>query len=140
MTPSPTVELRICIDVDDLVRAEAFYTSALGLKVGRRIGDQAVELLGAIAPIDLIHQPAGRGAVAGAGPARDYARHWTPVHLDLVVTDLDAALARAQAAGALLERPVQEAPWGRMANLADPFGHGFCLIEFRGRGYDEIAT
>jgi lactoylglutathione lyase len=24
--------------------------------------------------------------------------------------------------------------------LADPFGHGLCLIEFRGRGYDEIAT
>jgi hypothetical protein len=25
-----------------------------------------------------------------------------------------------------------------MANLADPFGHGFCLLELRGRGYDEI--
>ena len=24
--------------------------------------------------------------------------------------------------------------------LADPFGHGICLIEFVGRGYDEIAT
>jgi hypothetical protein len=24
--------------------------------------------------------------------------------------------------------------------LADPFGHGFCLIEFTGRGYDEVAT
>jgi hypothetical protein len=24
--------------------------------------------------------------------------------------------------------------------MADPFGHGFCLIEFRGRGYDEIAA
>jgi hypothetical protein len=23
--------------------------------------------------------------------------------------------------------------------LADPFGNGFCLLEFRGRGYDEIA-
>jgi lactoylglutathione lyase len=29
--------------------------------------------------------------------------------------------------------------WGRMANLADPFGHGLCLVEFRGRGYGEIA-
>jgi hypothetical protein len=23
--------------------------------------------------------------------------------------------------------------------LADPFGHGLCLIQFLGRGYDEIA-
>ena len=27
-----------------------------------------------------------------------------------------------------------------IAMLADPFGHGICLIEFVGRGYDEIAT
>jgi len=32
------------------------------------------------------------------------------------------------------------ASWPRhIALMADPFGHGFCLIEFRGRGYDEIA-
>jgi uncharacterized glyoxalase superfamily protein PhnB len=62
------------------------------------------------------------------------------VHLDVVVADLDAAVGRAIAAGAVLERPVQEQPWGRMANLGDPFGHGFCLIEFRGRGYDELAA
>jgi hypothetical protein len=24
--------------------------------------------------------------------------------------------------------------------VADPFGHGICLIEFVGKGYDEIAT
>jgi hypothetical protein len=24
--------------------------------------------------------------------------------------------------------------------MADPFGNGFCLIEFLGRGYDEIAS
>jgi lactoylglutathione lyase len=30
--------------------------------------------------------------------------------------------------------------WGRIAQLADPFGHGLCLIQFLGRGYDEIAT
>ncbi|MDZ3824625.1 MAG: VOC family protein, partial [Pseudoxanthomonas sp.] len=70
---------------------------------------------------------------------RDYSRHWTPVHLDIVVEDLDAALARALAAGARLERPVLEQRWGRLAPLADPFGHGFCLIQFLGRGYDEIA-
>jgi hypothetical protein len=24
--------------------------------------------------------------------------------------------------------------------LADPFGHGVCLIQFLNRGYDEVAT
>lgn len=27
-----------------------------------------------------------------------------------------------------------------MLRLADPFGHGVCLLQFSGRGYDEIAT
>jgi hypothetical protein len=29
---------------------------------------------------------------------------------------------------------------GTTAHLADPFGLGFCLIQFRGLRYDEIAT
>jgi 3D-(3,5/4)-trihydroxycyclohexane-1,2-dione acylhydrolase (decyclizing) len=40
-----------------------------------------------------------------------------------------AALARAVAAGAVVEAPACEAPYGRIAMLADPFGHGFCLIQ-----------
>ncbi len=61
------------------------------------------------------------------------------MHVDLVVPDLEAALARAVVAGAVLERAVVDRKWGRMANLSDPFGHGLCLLELRGRGYDEIA-
>jgi len=38
------------------------------------------------------------------------------------------------------EVPIQGNTWGRMAVLADPFGHGFRLLQFQGRGYDEIAT
>lgn len=51
-----------------------------------------------------------------------------------------AALARARSAGAILEGAVRTYEWGRIAVMADPFGHGFCLIEFLGRGYDEIAS
>jgi len=128
------------IDVDDLVRAEAFYVEALALKVGRRFGDGGVELLGASAPIYLLHKAAGSAAGDATMQTRDYRRHWTPVHLDFVVPDLAAALTRAQAAGAVLEGAIRTANWGRIATLADPFGHGFCLIEFLNRGYDEIAT
>ena len=70
---------------------------------------------------------------------RDYERHWTPLHLDWVVDDIAAALARAVAAGATLEQPVRERHWGHIAVLADPFGHGFCLIPFSGEGYDALV-
>jgi len=26
-----------------------------------------------------------------------------------------------------------------LALMADPFGHGFCLLQFVGQGYDELA-
>ena len=47
---------------------------------------------------------------------------------------------RATRDGATLESDIRTHDWGRIALLADPFGHGFCLIEFLGRGYDEMAT
>ncbi len=134
-----TVGLLVNIDVDDLGRAEAFYVAAFGLRPGRRFGEHGVELLGATCVIYLLVKLAGSSPADGA-PPRDYGRHWTPVHLDVVVPDVEAAVARAEAAGARLEAPVRSQAWGRLALMADPFGHGFCLIEFLGRGYDEIAT
>ena len=134
------VDLLVNIDVEDLERAIAFYTGAFELQIGRRFGADGVELLGASAPIYLLVKAAGTRPSANSDQVRDYGRHWTPVHLDIVVQDLDAALARAIAAGASLERPAQTNNWGKLALLADPFGNGFCLVEFVGRGYDEIAS
>jgi predicted enzyme related to lactoylglutathione lyase len=128
------------IDVDELERGIAFYVSAFGLSVGRRFGTEAVELLGAAVPVYLLVKPTGSLPFSGASEPRTYRPHWSPVHLDFVVQDIDAAIARARAAGAAEEGPVGDHAWGRLALLRDPFGHGFCLIEFRGRGYDEIAT
>jgi predicted enzyme related to lactoylglutathione lyase len=134
------LNLLVNIDVDDLVPATGFYTRAFGLTVGRRFGDAGVELLGASSPIYLLVKPAGSAPFREAAVRREYARHWTPVHVDLEVDDLDAAVERAEAAGARLEGSVSKHAWGRMATMADPFGHGFCLLQFQGRGYDEIAT
>lgn len=128
------------IDVADLDRATRFYTAAFGLTVGRRFAAFAVELLGGPSPIYLLAKAAGGAADPGATERRRYARHWTPVHLDVVVECIEAAVERAIAAGATLEQPIATHGWGKLALLADPFGHGFCLIEFLGRGYDEIAT
>jgi catechol 2,3-dioxygenase-like lactoylglutathione lyase family enzyme len=82
------MEIRVCIDVNDLERGIAFYTQGLGLRQGRRLDHDWIELLGAGSAIDL--------------------------------------------------RAIQDRRWGRMANLADPFGHGLDLLEFKGRGYDEL--
>jgi predicted enzyme related to lactoylglutathione lyase len=135
------MDLLVNIDVDDLDRATRFYTSAFALQVGRRFGAGGVELLGSSAPIYLLAKPAGSASSpSAASMRRDYARHWTPVHLDFVVDDIDAAVQRALGAGAHLEAPVSLSPWGKLALMGDPFGHGFCLLQFVGRGYDEIAT
>ena len=135
-----SLQLRVCVDVGDLERAIAFYRDALGLSPGRRLGRRWAEMTGASVPIDLLAEPAGTAPIPRAGTARDYGRHWTPVHLDWPVQDIEAAIRRAVAAGATVERGPEEKPYGRLAVLADPFGNGFCFLEFRGRGYDELVT
>ena len=133
------MNLLVNIDVDDLEKATRFYCVGLGLTVGRRF-DGWIELLGAAAPIYLLPKAAGTLVSPNAQEKRDYVRHWTPVHLDFVVPDIRAAIKRALAAGAALERDVTTHAYGLLALLADPWGNGFCLLQFTGRGYDEIAV
>ena len=132
-------DVLVNIDVDDLEKGIRFYVGGLGLTLGRRLGSQARELLGAPSPIYLLANRGGTQPFAEARSRRDYGRHWTPVHLDFAVEDLEAAVARALSAGATLEGEIVERAWGRMARMADPFGHGICLLQFKGKGYDEIV-
>ncbi|HZI93831.1 MAG TPA: VOC family protein [Patescibacteria group bacterium] len=133
------MDLLVNIDVDDLEKAVSFYESGLGLTPRRRLGGQAREMLGASSPVYLLQNRAGSPPFEAATAGRQYGRHWTPVHLDLSVEDLETAVARALAAGGRLEGRIEQRGWGRMARMADPFGHGFCLLQFQGRGYDEVA-
>ncbi|WHZ12423.1 MAG: putative lyase [Burkholderiaceae bacterium] len=133
------MNLLVNIDVDNLERAIRFYTGAFDLKVTRRFGSDAVELLGGSAPIYLLLKATGTLATSAPSQTRDYGRHWTPVHLDIAVANIEDAVSRATAAGATQEQPVRSSSWGKLALMADPFGHGFCLVQFVGRGYDEIA-
>jgi predicted enzyme related to lactoylglutathione lyase len=133
------MQLLVNIDVNDLARAVDFYCGAFDLTVGRRFGADGVELLGASSAIYLLVKPGGSSPSDFTTQTRSYGRHWSPIHLDFVVPDIESALQRAVSAGAKLEKPIQTARWGRLALLADPFGHGFCLVQFLGKGYDEIA-
>jgi lactoylglutathione lyase len=85
----------------------------------------------------LLQKP--EGSFGAAESLRRYDRHWTPVHIDVVVDNVAATLSRAVAAGARAETDIRIEVWGKIVVLADPFGHGLCLIEFLGRGYDEIS-
>jgi lactoylglutathione lyase len=127
------------IDVPELEAGIRFYAALFGLELGRRFGQTAIELIGLEAPIYLLEKPAASLPFEGATAPRTYTRHWTPVHLDFVVPELAPAVARAETLGAVVEG-ISEHSWGVLALLVDPFGNGLCLIELRGRGYDEIAT
>lgn len=122
------MELEITIDVDDLDRTVEFYCAGLGLTLVHRDPHWArVELDGRTLWLCLV----------GAGPhgnvTRDFQRHWTPVHLDFVVDDVDEAVERALAAGGRLDGPItRNAPEpigcrSDVANLSDPVGNGVDL-------------
>jgi len=134
------MRILVNIDVPDLEAAIDFYSRAFGLALHRRLGATGAEMLGAPAPIYLLQKAAGTPAAGAVRQPRDYARHWTPVHLDVVVDDVDDTVARAVAAGARLEDPAVSHDWGRIAHLSDPFGHGICIMQFLGRGYDALAA
>lgn len=133
------MSLLVNLDIDDLEKAIRFYVSVFGLKVGRRFGAFGVELLGSSAPIYLLVKAPGTPASHSTSQRRSYERHWTPVHLDFVVEEIEPAVQKAVAAGAQLEKPIATHKWGKLALMADPFGHGFCFVQFLGRGYDEIT-
>ena len=117
------MEFSICIDVDDVDRAVVFYGRGLGLTVVEAHPDWAHVKLGA-QTFWIMKAPAGpQGQIS-----RDYRRHWTPVHLDFTVDDIDAAVGRAIDAGGKLEGEVQRGAKGALANLSDPSGNGVDLV------------
>jgi uncharacterized glyoxalase superfamily protein PhnB len=122
--------------VPEIAPAIEFYTRALDLRHTRTLDGDTAELKGAAATIYLLERPAGTTAVKSPPVARDFSRHWTPVHFDLVVDDVDAAAARAIAAGAKRETPHIDWRGSRCISLSDPFGHGFCFIQFERGTYD----
>jgi predicted enzyme related to lactoylglutathione lyase len=123
------------IDVPELVSAIDFYSSALELELSRIIDDDVAELTGASSVIYLLANVTGSVATNSVGEARRYSRHWTPVHIDFVVDDIVKAADRAIRAGASQESGCVDWRGSKCITFSDPFGHGFCLIEFAGETY-----
>jgi predicted enzyme related to lactoylglutathione lyase len=125
----------INIDVPDLGPAIEFYRAALGVELKRIIDGDVAELSGASSTIYLLQKAEGSPPKKSAAEGRRYAPHWTPVHVDFVVDDVDAAAKRALSAGARQESGRVDWMGSKCITFSDPFGHGFCLIEFEGDGY-----
>ncbi len=123
------------IDVPALQPAIDFYRAAVGAQLVRVLDDDVAELQYGASVLYLLCKGDGTKATP-AGTARRFERHWTPVHVDFVVDDVAAATARALAAGA--KRESERIDWrgSQCVTFADPFGHGFCLIEFAGDSYE----
>ena len=122
-------KIAINIDVSNIDRGIEFYSRAFDLRVARRLAPDVVELSGMPSPVFLLEKAPGSVPFPDGVP-RSYARHWTPVHLDFLVRDIDIAIVRAVAAGARSEGPVHAYDWGKIAYFADPFGNGFCLLSY----------
>lgn len=127
----------INIDVPELEAAIAFYTAALGLTLSRIIDEDVAELTGASSVIYLLAKAAESDPPNSARKARHYTRHWTPVHIDFVVEDIVASASRAINAGAIQESECMDWQGSKCITFCDPFGHGFCLIEFKGDTYED---
>ena len=130
----------INIDVPALDAGVTFYTGGLDFKFKRTLFQRSVaELVLGEATVYLIEQQQGTKPFPSANEKRRFERHWTPVHLDVAVEDMTTAIRKATAAGAIQSGETSVHSWGLLTPLADPFGHGICLLEFSEEGYDTVA-
>ena len=111
--------------VRDARAAINWYADAFGARPvgdpyadGDRIGHAELELAGATLYLADEYPEYG---LEGPGDGKP------PVSLHLSVPDVDAAMARAEAAGATVERPATDEPYGRGGRLIDPYGHRWML-------------
>ena len=118
----------VSIDVPDLTAGISFYSDALGFVESSRPVDIYVVLTCGDAEIGLLEKAPGTDPAPGCSDRRRYERHWTPVHIDFYVDDFEAAVQRAQAAGATCEQRFDAGDHPPAAFMSDPFGNGFCLI------------
>ena len=134
-----TAALTPYLVVPDARAALDFYAAAFGaatrgepyVQDDGRIGHAEVVVAGALVmladefpELELL-SPLTRGGVS------------TTLHLE--VPDVDATADRAVAAGAVLERPAADAPYGRTAVVRDPAGHRWMLQSPAPRPVSDVA-
>jgi PhnB protein len=109
--------------VNDANRALAWYANAFGAREvmrlsapGGRIGHAEIDIGGSRVMLADEHPDIGAHGPGAYGGS--------PISLHLYVTDVDATVKKAAAAGATVKSPAEDKFYGdRMGSLVDPFGH-----------------
>jgi len=98
------LSMSVSVDVPNLADGVRFYVEAFGFsKIAEPVRGVAV-LRAGDHELCLLEKAPGTRPASGVQDQRHYDRHWTPVHLDFHVDDLNEALTRAIAAGAKQEQ------------------------------------
>jgi predicted enzyme related to lactoylglutathione lyase len=116
------------IDVPDLEAGLRFYAAVFGFVEKARPFPTMAVLDANNVTVCMHAKPAGTKSSTGGSELRRYERHWTPVHLDFDVPELDAVLAKVLAAGGAVENEFRTQGPQPVAFCCDPFGNGFCVI------------
>ena len=122
------MDYAVTIDVPELEAGLKFYRDAMGLvEVARPLPTYVVLKCGD-ARIGLVEKQTGTNPAKGSDDVRRYERHWTPVHIDFHVDDLEGVLSTLYSAGAICEQRFEGGKHPPVAFCSDPFGNGFCVI------------
>ena len=122
----PTIA--VCIDVPEMDKAIAFYTKALGFEFVKKETEHA-ELSASGLTVYLSEKAAGTNPLIVGQAVRHYERHWTPIHLDVIVSDIEQCISSVLEMGGVKEGE-KSGDWGSIAFCSDPFGNGFCVMQY----------
>jgi len=120
-------KISISIDVSDMTKAILFYTKALGCSE-LRAGEDTTKLSADNINIFLLKKESKSNPLIAGTASRNYERHWTPVHLDFNVTEIEKVASLVNEFGGSTEGS-ESGDWGEVKYCADPFGNGFCLCQ-----------
>lgn len=123
-----STSVHLSIDVPDLEAGIAFYESVFDFKERVRPFPTMAILDGPNFMVCMHEKAEGTKSSQGSEETRHYARHWTPVHLDLHTPRYEQALKNIKALGGAVETELRNHGPKPVFFCADPFGNGFCVI------------
>lgn len=132
MTVAQTDDARprvnVSIDVPNLDDGIRFYGRVFGFSETARPFPSMAVLDANNVTVCMHEKAVGTNSSSAGVDQRRYERHWTPVHLDLHVRDIDALLTRVRTEGGAVESEFRTQGPKPVAFCSDPFGNGFCVI------------
>lgn len=120
--------VHVSIDVPSLAEGLAFYGTVFGFEETARPFPTMAILDAHNVTVCMHEKAAGSRSSSAGADTRRYERHWTPVHLDFHVPDLDAVLTQVKQGGGAVENEFRTQGPKPVAFCSDPFGNGFCVI------------